>query len=326
LTRNNQKAVWHAVEHELHRELEELGPLALHHRFVLMVSGGADSVALLKAFAQLANLPSRPLSVEVLHFHHGRGQVSLPVQEFREASRLLVQRLAEEAGFRFSCVQNFNAGDLSEAEAREFRRDEVAKRHKAQAQEIYVWGHHQDDLLETRFLRLIRGTGLQGLQAMSAWKAPHFRPWLRLRRHQLEDYLGHRKASWLQDPDQHNLRCWVRNEFFPILESRKAGSVSALARSLEQIVHASLGGDKQQLPGVEAKSLSQAQFLGLSREQKRQTLAQYLLTLGVRNYTRGQIDEIIKRLDNPQVVHRFNVAGLEWWINAEQIRALPGAK
>jgi hypothetical protein len=51
----------------------------------------------------------------------------------------------------------------------------------------------------------------------------------------------------------------------------------------------------------------------------RSALAGYLLSLGYKDFSRSQIDEIIKRLDKAQVEHTFIVGAYLWNINAQQI-------
>jgi tRNA(Ile)-lysidine synthase len=294
-----------------------------------MVSGGADSLALLFAFARLKDRFSPVLRCSVLHIHHGLEGVSTEVRAFRQESERLVTESAERMGLAIEVVKNPHSGDLSEDQARTFRQAQVNAIFDQDPQRIFVWGHHREDLLETRFMRLLRGTGIQGLEAMQVFRAPHFRPWLTVSRAAIEESLVTWGESWVQDPDQENLRSWLRRELFPQIEARQAGSLGALARSLEQLAQSGaeteleVGGD---LVIQSDGSLSHPRFQCLSVEQQRRTLARYLYGLGRRDYTRGQIQEVLKRLDKDEIGHRFTLMGLDWHVNAEQIRALPALK
>jgi len=325
----NKKAIWSDLEHHLHQQIRQLThPMAEKDlRFVLLVSGGADSLALLRAFVRV--LPAQGLgsAVEVVHFHHGSESVEKPVKAFRDESKRLVEMTCQSLGLHCQVIKNEAHGNLSEEEARDFRYSSLRTAYSGQTGVVFVLGHHQDDLLETRLLRLMRGTGIEGLVAMKTFSAPYFRPWLRRSRVELEAYLVALGQNWLVDPSQSDLRSWIRRELVPMLEGKQSGMVSAMARSLEQIADfAAQKSSELEEAFLGNGAISHPHFICLSREQQRQVLAKYMSSLGRQDYSRGQIDEIIKRLDKSTKVHTFQISGLDWMVNAEQIRALPALK
>lgn len=303
---------WHPLEFSVHRSLKTL-PLQGEVLW-LGFSGGADSTATLLVLKSLeAALGFR---VKVLHCHHGVQDN----REFRDRSREFTRKLAQVLGVEWVLALNENAQLSSESELREFRQ---AQMEKLAADAWRVWGHHRDDLLETRLLRLIRGTGVQGLEAMSLNSGKNLRPLLLHSRAEIEAYLSDKKQDFLVDPAQDDLRSFVRNQWLPLLETRVPGGVQSLAASLETIAASS--GNMGFSLVFESQNgevlICQNEFCCLSDEQKMQVLARYLMDLGVRNYTKGQIKEILKRLDIPKSVHRFELSGLQWDIDAKNIRA-----
>ncbi len=71
-------------------------------------------------------------------------------------------------------------------------------------EEMYLTAHHAEDLAETLFLNLMRGSGVEGLAGIPVlrnlehgWVA---RPLLEMRRRDLEEYLLQREIAWLTDP------------------------------------------------------------------------------------------------------------------------------
>ena len=58
-----------------------------------------------------------------------------------------------------------------------------------EAFDFVVLGHHADDLLETRLIRLIRGVGAEGLPSMSFRDGDRLRPLLSLSRNELETFV-----------------------------------------------------------------------------------------------------------------------------------------
>lgn len=325
---------WLPVERALYGSLSQLleiprsgGPAKLP-LLTLMVSGGVDSVALVLAFSRLKDLAGLDLKLQVVHVHHGVRDQSATVAKFRNDSRDLVIQVCKNEKLKLKIFINKGSGLLSESEARALRLQVVKRLRQESAEQIFVWGHHRDDLLETRFMRLMRGVGESGLVAMSEFNKGQFRPWLSLTRKELECYLTSYGVRAMKDPQNQDLRSWLREVLFPMLEIKRPGSTKVIGRSLEALASVKMSlqvGDGQHLEFAD-NCLDRPLFLGLSAQEKGRVLACYFRFLGRKNYTQGQIKEIIKRLDNPRKVHRFRVAGLDWTINAQQIRALPAAK
>jgi tRNA(Ile)-lysidine synthase len=59
--------------------------------------------------------------------------------------------------------------------------------------------HHEDDQLETIFLNLLRGTGIEGVYGMADRKGLLIRPLLPFSRNEIRDYMEHRQLSWRDD-------------------------------------------------------------------------------------------------------------------------------
>jgi hypothetical protein len=63
--------------------------------------------------------------------------------------------------------------------------------------------------------------------------------------------------------------------------------------------------------------------LTLSQSEKKQALARYLRERGQRQFSQNQVIEIMKRLDNLQIEHRFSVAQMQWIVSRDWIKAEP---
>lgn len=303
---------WHPLEFSVHRALQSL-PLRGETLWVAL-SGGADSTASLLILKVLAG--ALGIELRALHCHHGTHQNT----QFRDHSKDWTQALCLRLGIPWFLAFNENHQLASESQLRDFRQEQMALHAKG---DWRVWGHHRDDLLETRLMRLIRGTGPQGLEAMSLNVGRNLRPLLSISRAQIEEYLAFKKQDFLVDPAQEDLRSFVRHKWLPLLEQAYPGSALSLATSLENIsasyenVDFSLVIHQTEVETV----ILHNEFQCLSDEQKTQVLALYLKGLGVLNYTRGQLKEILKNLDKSQIVHKFEIAGLRWDIDAKKIRA-----
>lgn len=302
--------VWQSLEHQLYRLLSK--QKIISKKILLMVSGGCDSTALLLAFKNVSS--SLDLRLKALHIHHGQHRNL----DFRNRAKDFVTNLCSDLQVEYEVVENKDSTLCSEEQLRDFRKFAVAERQEAY--DFVAWGHHQDDLLETRLLRLIRGTGEQGLQAMDVLKEKNLRPWLEVSRRDIEFYLRSQHRDYLLDPSNQDQRSWLRQVWLPALEKQFPGSCQSLARSLDNLSKAL---EQVKSSALSAEFISRQEYMALSVEKQRSLLAEYILSLGIRNFTRGQIEEIQKYLDKNQIIHSFHVGGLFWSINAKQIRAKP---
>ncbi|MBX2986392.1 MAG: tRNA lysidine(34) synthetase TilS [Bdellovibrionaceae bacterium] len=302
------------LEHRLWERLKKDG---LRGRgFLLACSGGADSVALVRAFAAV----QAKKNLRVAHLHHGPGGAGA----FRDEARQFVRDLARDLDLAF--VEAHHGGEIlrGEAACRDFRRQWLERWREEFAMDAVVTAHHAEDLLETRLIRLVRGTGPGGLRAIPVWRAPWYRPFLGFSPDELRGYLEKINQSWCEDPsnqDPRFLRNWLRQNWLPALEAYRPGSKGALGRSLEDVA-ASV--PKISLPVRSASrswAVRRAEWETWSPGERLQQLAVGLRHAGVANFTRGQLEEIHRRLDKNQKDYSFQLAGCVWTVGAEQIQA-----
>ena len=175
-------------------------------RYVLAVSGGADSMALLDLMAGAAQ--ARGYELVVAHFDHGlRPDSATDAQFVAAAARRYGLPLAHHAA---------NLGRGSEAEARRARHGWLEQTRAARQAAAVITAHHQDDLIETSLLNLARGTGPRGLAPMQS--GPILRPLLAVTRAQLRAYAAARDITWREDPtnaDIANPRNFLRHRLLP---------------------------------------------------------------------------------------------------------------
>ncbi len=209
------------------------------------VSGGADSVALLRLLLELRQEIGVVLSV--VHFNHSlRGAES-------EADEKFVEELAEHHQLEFYCergdvAQHAAAEHLStEAGARQLRYQYFLRLIAEERLNCVATGHTLDDQAETVLLRIVRGAGTRGLAGIypkvsynkpiypkpadptlnDFWLADDrsrfsiVRPLLGTRRADLESYLAEIGQSWREDSSNRDLRHArnrVRHGIVPRLE------------------------------------------------------------------------------------------------------------
>lgn len=163
------------------------------------VSGGADSVALVRLLAE-ARLAGGGGRLVVAHFDHALRDDSQYDADF-------VERLAGELGLE--CVRERSAGwfagDGVEEAARRARYDFLRRTAERLGARYVATAHTRDDQVETVLHRVLRGTGLRGLsgipraRSLGEW-ATLIRPLLDVPRAALRDYLSELGQTWREDP------------------------------------------------------------------------------------------------------------------------------
>lgn len=196
------------------------------------LSGGADSVALLRAAAALEE--KGMLKVEAAHCNFNlRGAESMRDEEF---CRSLCARLGIPLRVKsFDTMAYASLHKLSVEEAcRRLRYDwwfDLVDR--GEVQRVAV-AHHADDNAETLLLNLLRGSGLTGLKAMLPDTGRVLRPFLSLRRSRIMEYLQTLGQPFVTDSsnlESDYRRNFLRNEVIPLLQSRWPDAVGAISKS-----------------------------------------------------------------------------------------------
>ncbi|MFM7024971.1 MAG: tRNA lysidine(34) synthetase TilS [Limnohabitans sp.] len=199
--------------------------------FVVALSGGADSTALLCACAQ-----RWPGQVRAVHVHHG---LQAAADGFEAHCRQLCARL--DVPLAVSHVDaRAAAGQSPEDAARRARYaalTDAVQHHWPDAKAIAL-AQHADDQVETLLIALSRGAGLPGLAAMPAhWARAGMqwhRPLLQVAGVDLRQWLHDRGQSWVEDPTNTDLqftRNRIRAEVMPALAQALPAFRDTFARS-----------------------------------------------------------------------------------------------
>lgn len=200
-------------------------------RWLVALSGGADSTSLLLA-CHKAGIP-----VEAAHCNfHLRGEESMRDSRFAEnlCRKLDIPITVKD----FDVTASMLKGESVEMACRRLRYQFFNELMAEKGIRRLAVGHNADDNAETLFLNLLRGSGVKGLKGMEEKSAAAVRPLLRFRRHELLEYLSENNQDYINDSTNNESlyrRNFLRNEVFPLLESRWEGFHSAVARSLDNL-------------------------------------------------------------------------------------------
>jgi len=204
-------------------------PSAERQPCVVGVSGGPDSVALVRVLAHLAGEGRLAIAPVLAHLHHGLRA------ESADADQVFVEHLAAALDLpletrRADVPAEAQAEGVGVEEAgREARRRFFIETARARGARKVALGHHGGDRIETVLFHILRGTGIDGLAALGprAALAPEagiaiVRPLMHpaIGREEVLAYLRHIGQPWREDEtnrDPAQARNRLRHEVLPML-------------------------------------------------------------------------------------------------------------
>lgn len=328
--------------------LRALKSESLRNHLLIAVSGGVDSMVLLAVAKQWER--TLKTKITAAYIHHGGKSA------YRARAQKLVETYCKKNDIPFLTNTPPLKTLKSEDDLRQYRWAELRKiagetdsrsAVDTKAQTPIATAHHADDLIETQLLRLLRGTGAQGLKAFTAQNS--IKPLIAFTKEQIQSYAKTKKIKFIEDPSNQQtdpLRNWLRQAWLQPLSKRDkqqksnlkkslAGSLAALAsQATEQSWpselfiegSASKAGSVNAAPSSNpnpeiqtALALHTPTFLQLTRSQKEAALATYMFRLQLKNYTKNHISEVLKRLDTSKKELTFHLLGRMWHVNAQHI-------
>ena len=197
------------------------------HRFLLGVSGGVDSVVLAHLLYTLE------IDFGIAHVNYGlRGADS-------DADEQLVRDLAASLGVACHVTQapiDPTASGIQE-KARDLRYNWFSEVLESNAYGTILTAHHADDQLETLFMRLTRGSGLEGLGGIQDNKGLLVRPLLPFQKDEILAFAKEQKLHWREDVSNSSSR-YLRNAIrHKVLPSFMKLSPDAAANTLTSMQH-----------------------------------------------------------------------------------------
>src|SRR5688572_1437162 len=179
-----------------------------YDRVVLAVSGGLDSMVLLDAVA--ANFRGPHSGILVATFDHRTGPA---------ASRAVKAVQKRCASMGIECVTGLASATHSREHEWREERWKFLRATAANFKAPVVTAHTLDDQIETVFMRILRDAGPRGLAGLYA-ESDVLRPFLGLRRRDLEVYAAEKRIRHVDDPSNESrtfLRNRVRHDLLPAM-------------------------------------------------------------------------------------------------------------
>jgi tRNA(Ile)-lysidine synthase len=197
-------------------------------QLVLAVSGGPDSIAMLRGAAQAVELGQRDWRLRIAHLDHALRSDSASEAAFVADTAAALGLEVESRRTDVAALARDEGRSIEDAarEARYRFLEEVAP-----GGALIATAHTADDAAETVLLNLLRGSGLAGARGIPVRRGRVIRPLLGERRATLRALLDEAGIGYRLDPsndDPAHLRNRVRGELFPLLESLRPGAVDRI--------------------------------------------------------------------------------------------------
>jgi tRNA(Ile)-lysidine synthase len=201
-------------------------------KILLTVSGGIDSVVMLDLFIKAG------YSCGIAHCNFGlRGTESDEDEDF-------VRQLAYQYSVRFF-YKRFNTEEYAEDQsisiqmaARKLRYDWFEKIRKELSFELIATAHNQDDVLETFFINLSRGSGIRGLTGIKVISGRIIRPMLFAPRSMIEAYANEYSIPYREDSSNASdkyIRNKIRHKILPFFEEINPSFRSVLMETIQKL-------------------------------------------------------------------------------------------
>ncbi|WP_314720288.1 tRNA lysidine(34) synthetase TilS [Parvimonas micra] len=186
---------------------------------LLAVSGGKDSMTMLDLFNYFKY--ELKLNLVVCHFNHS-------LRDDADSDEKFVKTQCEKYGLKFYSKKEdvllySNENKLSTEEGARFLRykffDEVKR---IENLEYIATAHNKNDLAETVIMRILRGTGINGLIGIQSERGDLIRPILNFSRDEIEKYIEENNIPFVEDKtnfEELYLRNKIRLNLFPILKN-----------------------------------------------------------------------------------------------------------
>ena len=265
--------------------------------YLVALSGGADSVALLLALKKLG------YNIEAAHCNfHLRGEESDRDEDF---CKKLCHKLDIKLHLaHFDTQTNASLHGISiEMAARNLRYNYFEALLKDINASAVCVAHHKDDSAETLLLNLVRGTGIEGLTGIKSKNNRIVRPFLCVRRNEIINYLEQQNQSFVTDSS--NLvndvqRNKIRLDVMPLLQTINPSVVEHLNQTGEYVEDATaiLNATLEQMyDRVVLLKTEEQMIVDIERLEKEQS-SSYLLWYILKNYgfNAAQIKQISQGL------------------------------
>lgn len=271
-------------------------------RYIVALSGGADSVAL------LCILDALGMNISAAHCNfHLRGEESNRDEQF-------CVDLCQKMGTPLSRI-HFDTQEYAqlhkvsiEMAARDLRYRYFAQLAKDLEADGICVAHHRDDNVETLLLNLLRGSGIDGLAGIAPQNGNILRPLLCISRQDILQYLKEKGQDYVTDStnlEDDALRNKIRHHVIPLLQTLNPAASDNIALSAKYVRQAcemlsAMWGSQQHQEGTEEEENPQTDTLYINKVEVMQAASpEFMLhhQIGSYGFHGDCIDSIIEAME-----------------------------
>jgi tRNA(Ile)-lysidine synthase len=253
--------------------------------YVVAVSGGVDSMVLLDLVNKLGQQNSS-FKFIVAHLDHG-------IRPDSYIDKDLVENKAKELNIEF-IAKKVNLGkDASEEEARKVRYkflSDVLKQKKALA---ILTAHHEDDLIETAIINILRGTGRKGLTSIMG-TGKIIRPLLGSTKQEIINYARTNDIVWREDitnKQEKYLRNYIRGHITTKLKPSIKAQLLDLINNMA-VLNKEIDSLIDECTDTKDVYLNRKFFVSLPHKVAKEVLASWLRHNGIRSFKKSTLERL----------------------------------
>ncbi len=237
--------------------------------YYVALSGGADSLLLLNELKKLQK--DNDFNLIAIHINHN-------IQKDSKKWKTICENFCKKNEIKFiahSLKQKRNISSNLEKKLRDERYSFFEK--TLEKNSILFMGHHLDDVIETFFLRALRGSGIEGLSSIpkerALGKGMLVRPFLDISKSEILARAKKDKLKFIKDPSNKDIsfdRNYLRNKVLPDIEKRWPSyrkNLKQLTENLKESSDLLLTHAAKDFDGVKVNKnlISLKKFLNLSK-------------------------------------------------------------
>ena len=211
--------------------------------FIVALSGGLDSMVMLRVMLEVKALVEQPLDLSAIHINHG---LSPKAQEWQRFVEQYCDINEVPLTVKVLSLQKNKLQSLEQV-ARDARYKAIGESSPMGA--VVLTGHHQQDQTETFILRLLRGSGLSGLGAMKPVsplptkqakdkRIKLARPLLTVSKLAMQQYANRHFLEWVEDESNESLsfdRNFIRHKIAPVMTERWPHLNESIGKSVQHL-------------------------------------------------------------------------------------------
>ncbi len=252
-------------------------------KYVVAISGGVDSMVLLRLL-----YGQEGLELIVAHFDHG-------IRPDSAQDRQLVQATAADLGLPFVYANGRLGEQASEAVARKVRYDFLYATQQEYGAKAIVTAHHQDDVLETAIINMLRGTNRRGLSSLKSTDGI-VRPLLDYPKQALLEYARAQGIVWHEDStnrDERYVRNYIRRQLLARFSDADRRQFAAVLTDSARLNHELDALIAQQLQAVtDDNHIRRQRFTDLPHAIAREVMAAWLRTYSL-EFDKATIERLV---------------------------------